>query len=289
MAIWHSLSRHLQPLLIRLEIPETQSFSLPIRRYVTPTDFLCQSNVTWQLGQERGQSAQAVAEVIAGYWEEVRQTQWQLQIMPSGVLQFQLTDAGIAGALSEILNLDLCTGCRLTPQPMALGRDLNWEQLLNQNRNTPPAWIFPVQYSHARCCSLLRLAQQEQLISLTASHLELTPPQWQFLHPQRIPWLTPGGNLQLVDPAERYLVCQLLFTFDLYEDSSVQPAPHWQKLAINLSDRFQVFYRRCRIWGERKDGVPELAWVRLGLVLATQKILALVLTEKLAVLAPSEL
>lgn len=289
MAIWHSLSRHLQPLLIRLEIPETQSFSLPIRRYVTPTDFLCQSNVTWQLGQQRGQSAQAVAEVIAGYWEEVRQTQWQLQIMPSGVLQFQLTDAGIAGALSEILNLDLCTRCRLTRQPTLPGRHSNWEQLLSQNANTPPSWIFSVQYSHARCCSLLRLAQQERLITLTEFDAKLTPPQWQFLHPQMIPWLTPEGNLRLVESGERYLVCQLLFTFDFYEDSSVKPAPHWQKLAINLSDRFQEFYRRYRMIGGSTEGVPEVIWMRLGLVLATQKILALVLMEKLAVIAPSEL
>jgi arginyl-tRNA synthetase len=52
---------------------------------------------------------------------------------------------------------------------------------------------------------------------------------------------------------------------------------------------FLTFYSQCRIWGEVKTATPQLAQARLGLILATQPLLHLLLQDLLGVPAPLEL
>ena len=109
----------------------------------------------------------------------------------------------------------------------------------------------------------------------------------QFQTPQQIPWLTTQGKLQWVHLREYQLLSQMIEIVDnLEKDLGVN---RWEKLAIQLSDRFQEFYRHCRIWGEVKRDIPELAQARLGLIWITRSLLHFLLQEKLGVEAPLEL
>ena len=151
--------------------------------------------------------------------------------------------------------------------------------------------LFPVQYAHARCCSLLRLAHRQGLIQL--SDLDFNTPNGQLLQPNPIPWLnddqgahTGQIRLRLVHPAERRLIAQILDVSDIISD---QGQLSCLKLAIALSNAFESFYSSCRIWGEVKTQTPKLAQARLGLVAITQGLLRSLLQEKLGVPAPVEL
>jgi hypothetical protein len=118
-----------------------------------------------------------------------------------------------------------------------LGRSLFWSQIniiddqQSSNRaiytlDKAPPQLFPVQYIHARCCSLLRLAARENLITL-AANLE------QIKQPQSISWLDPEHNLWLTEIAEHNLLQQLLLVSDSWlENTNIC---RWSKLALSLS------------------------------------------------------
>ncbi|MBD2039413.1 DALR anticodon-binding domain-containing protein [Microcoleus sp. FACHB-672] len=154
--------------------------------------------------------------------------------------------------------------------------------------------LFAIQYAHARCCSLLRLAHWDGTITLSALHPELCSPFWHLLAPNPIPWLNaevfPSPALRFVQPAEWGLISQLVDTLDAL---SLPPADHrlseWLKLATALSTAFESFYSACRLWGEVKTETPQLAQARLGLIMATQSVLRLILQDLFGVCAPVEL
>ncbi|CAD5911553.1 Putative Arginyl tRNA synthetase, anticodon binding [Planktothrix tepida] len=187
--------------------------------------------------------------------------------LSSGMLQFIFTDVGIATWLEQLLRH------RWTLTPLR-NREISLDQ-------------FEVQYSHARCCSLLSLADREHLIQLEETNLRAVLPLKISFTSSPIPWLTDQGQLQFTQSYDYQLLMQLVKTVDaLFFPLS---SPHWLKLAVQLSENFQQFYRHCRIWGEVKQQTPELAQARLGLVLITQVILQILLEEKLGIMAPFEL
>lgn len=150
---------------------------------------------------------------------------------------------------------------------------------------------FPLQYAHARCCSLLRLAHREGLITL--QDLDFETQGWQLVEPYPIPWLddqqeidTAQARLRLVHPKERSLISQLLNVSDAISNPSKL---HSVKLASALSKEFEQFYKNCRIWGEVKTQTPQLAQARLGLVAVTQGLLRSLLQDYLGIIAPVEL
>nr|WP_255512169.1 DALR anticodon-binding domain-containing protein [Planktothrix sp. FACHB-1355] len=150
--------------------------------------------------------------------------------------------------------------------------------------------IFTIQYAHARCCSLLRMAHREGAIALAEADAEMTPTHWCIVSPKPIPWLTGEKKLRLIHPAERTLISSLFVLLDtLYCPSSSGRAIDWQKIALDLGQTFETFYSRCRIWGEVKTEDPHLSQARLGLFAATQPFLRLLLEDFLAVSAPLEL
>ncbi len=140
--------------------------------------------------------------------------------------------------------------------------------------------LFAVQYAHARCCSLVRLAHRQGLISLSEPEPQVSPPFWSVSAPDPIPWLDANQQLCLVDPAECNLLRSLLQLLD--DISCCYPSPHhptspsWEKAALDLSQAFQNFHSRCQIWGEVRMN-SELAQARIGLVMATQSVLWLLL------------
>lgn len=150
--------------------------------------------------------------------------------------------------------------------------------------------LFDAQYTHARCCSLLRLGDREGIIKLKQPNPNQSPPWFDAASPNPIPWLDSDQKLRLVHQAERNLVFHLLTLPDGLRDSlAPNQAMYWEKSAITLSQAFETFYSQCRIWGEVKTQTPELAQARLGLVMATQALLHLLLQNLLGVPAPLEL
>jgi hypothetical protein len=139
--------------------------------------------------------------------------------------------------------------------------------------------LFPVQYAHARCCSLLCLGHSQNLIKIKASG-------YSILEPNPIPWLNPEGKLYLVQPAERKLIAQLLWLVDELHGAG---KPHWMQLAIALSQTMLDFHSSCRIWGEVKTQTPQLVQARLGLVGIARSGLRTILEDIFDAPAPSEL
>jgi len=151
--------------------------------------------------------------------------------------------------------------------------------------------LFSIQYAHARCCSLLRLAHREGLIKL--KDLDFKTHDWQLVEPNPIPWLNERQEaattqliLGLVHPAERRLIAQILDVSDSIKNLDQLKAV---KLANSLSEAFEGFYSGCRIWGEVKIHALRLAQARLGLVGVTQGLLRSLLQDQLGVSAPVEL
>ncbi len=187
-----------------------------------------------------------------------------VQVFPPGWIYFYLTDKGIAEWLQN-----------LTQIPPMLGRQ-------EEETSQSPINLFPVQYAHARCCSLLRLGHQEGLIKLS--------PDTKVVAPNPIPWLNADNQLCLVHPAEKRLISQLLGVLDeLSQPSKSDLYSIVVKLAASLSDAMLSFHSSCRIWGEVKTQTPQLAQARLGLVGVTQSVLRLMLQDILDANAPVEL
>ncbi|PMB20310.1 DALR anticodon-binding domain-containing protein [Fischerella thermalis] len=136
-----------------------------------------------------------------------------------------------------------------------------------------PNHLFPIQYAHARCCSLVRLGEREGLITSEGA----------------IPWLNKQQELRFHHPSELCLLSELVQVVDELECSDSGDSVKWEKLALGLGRVFDEFWRDCRIWGEVKVKSPEIALARLGLVMATQSVLRTLLEEKLGILAVLEL
>ena len=201
-----------------------------------------------------------------------------VEVVPPGMILFELTDKGVAAWLQRLIDNSPPIG--------------NTEFFDAGDR------VFPIQYSHARCCSLLRLAHRDRIVTLDECDRHTSPQHWQLITPNPIPWLNSNNRLRLFQSAELSLVSQLLTTLDHIAPVNNIPAldllspersPNWIKLANALSEAFQAFYSQCRIWGEVKTEQPKLAQARLGLVIATQALLQFILQDLLGVFAPREL
>ncbi|MFB2898478.1 DALR anticodon-binding domain-containing protein [Aerosakkonemataceae cyanobacterium BLCC-F50] len=191
-----------------------------------------------------------------------------LKVVPPGWLHLQLTDLGIATWLQSLAEGQGGEEDKGT-------RGQGDKESSSFSASTSSQSLFSVQYAHARCGSLLRLAQREG--------------SWGAIAPDAIPWLNEKGELRLTHRAERNLISQLFSALDEMYCPASSKKLNWEKLAQEISFSWENFYRQCRIWGEVKTEVPELAQARLGLLMATQAILQLLLEDYLGVPAPLEL
>lgn len=225
---------------------------------------------TWQ------QTPQAIAAQLAETLEPLCWPDFTVKAAPAGIIELELTDAGLAFWLQRLAQNFL---------PLPEYRILS--PVVCADR------LFPIQYSHARCCSLLRMAHRDRLISIAQPDVTTAPQIWSLAAPNPIPWVDKGDRLRLVHPAESNLISQLLTVLDnlspIWEVENREKPVNYLKLANNLSESFQTFYSQCRIWGEVKTEQPKLAQSRLGLVLATQSLLRFILEELLNAVAPIEL
>ncbi len=179
-------------------------------------------------------------------WSDRLAQEWTIFPVPPGLLQFHLSDRGTALWLQTVVD---------------------WQPLppLQSTVSAPPDVVFQIQATHARCCTLLRQAHHAGLIRLKSQH---AAPE--LLDPHPLPWTTPPLRLQ--HPTEQSLLESLLTTLDTLP---VPKAP--LKYAIALSQRFHDFHTTCRLFDETRRSDPALVQARLGLTLATQKVLKFLL------------
>jgi DALR anticodon binding domain len=142
--------------------------------------------------------------------------------------------------------------------------------------------LFFVQHAHARCCALLHLGQQENLIqpgNFSSSQNIATP----------LFWLDETQALRCQHPSEQQLILQICRSLDELAQGIFSSPEKTLRRSHELSQAFCRFYRDCLIFGEVKANQPALAQVRLGLVDVTRSLLRLFLEEGLGVTAPREL
>ena len=216
---------------------------------------------------------------------------FSVEVVFPGWIQFQLSDSGLATWLQYLIQIPPSgilekKGRRITLENAEISHPKQPIKGLNNAKN-----LFLIQYAHARCCSLLRLAHRQGAIAL--SDPECKRATWQIVEPNPIPWLydshkieSTQTRLRLEHPTERRLIAQIL---DVQDRSCHLDPGGAIKLAIALSHVFESFYSRCRIWGEVMIETPQLAQARLGLVAITQQLLRSLLQDQLGITPPLEL
>ncbi|BCL37342.1 hypothetical protein NSMS1_37890 [Nostoc sp. MS1] len=215
-----------------------------------------------------------IAEIITSQVLAICKENLLVRIVAPGWIHLELTDRLLVNWLQHITTVDL---------PDEEQREL--KQIINTH------CLFAIQYAHARCFSLILLAQREGIIQFN----EPLPENWQerslsgLVSAMQIPWLNSETQLILNHSAERYLISELIGAVDSLIFPQDNKQMNWEKLGLDVSQAFETFWSQCRIWGEVKANCPELTQARLGLVLATQIVLRVLLVTKLGSVAPFEL
>ncbi len=249
---------------------------IPLNRAKDPARVLYVCAIALKLAKTWQQTPQAIATQLAETLEPLCYPDFAVKVAPAGIIKLELSDSGLALWLQ-----------RLAQIPLPVPESRIFSPVVSADR------LFPIQYSHARCCSLLRMAHREKLIAIAQPDVTTAPQIWSLAAPNPIPWIDEGDRLRLVHPGDRSLISQLITVLDnlypIFEIENRDKPVNHLKSANSLSDAFQTFYSQCRIWGEVKIEQPKLAQARLGLVLATQSLLRFILEELLNAVAPLEL
>lgn len=223
------------------------------------------------------QDAMAISTQIATYLGigtttvlELNGIEFSVEVMAPGWIDFHVTEVGLGSWLKHLT----CGNSFRLHSPL--------------DRLDDRQGILGVQYAHARCCALLRLADQEGLIQLKTLPALLSVPVLLCLEPDPWPWFDELGALRLTEPVEQRLIKELVIAVDAVAESQKHSGIDFKKRAMMVATAFEQFYRLCRIWGEVKRETPKLAQARLGLVLSTQTVLRILLQEGCRVNAPVE-
>ncbi len=249
---------------------------IPIKQAKDCGGVIYKSAIALKLAPVLQQSAIYIATELAKYCGEIVNTEgrkyvvnFQVEVISSGIIYLGLTDLSIANWLSYL------TSVPLKDDKQKFRVDVDYKSCETIN-------LFPIQYSHARCCSLLFMGEWDGLISVDRTTPENYSQFWFIPTSDSIPWQKSNGELQFLHDAEYELIAEIASTLDyIYCLSTTKKAINWVKVANSLSSAFQTFYRQCRIWGEVKVKTPKLAKARLGLVLVTQSLLRFLLEERL--------
>jgi len=199
------------------------------------------------------------------------------QIDQSGWIHFKLETVGLQEWLKVL--------CDRLPTFVLQKQDLPITALLPPSPDPHHQVSFAVLHAHARCCSLLRLGMQEQIVQLDPLNSKLAV--WKIKNPDPIAWLNANGQLYCIHPAEQHLIAQIVNTLDelICNTSSFSTQQIW-KLAQQLSQAFQQFDAECRIFGATKTDDRPLSQARLGLILITQALLNWMLRSGLRLSPP---
>ncbi|WP_066378082.1 MULTISPECIES: glutamate acetyltransferase [unclassified Anabaena] len=236
------------------------------------------SGVALRLSKSHNQDALEIAQAIVSHLCDICGETLSVGIVPPGWIHLELRDSFLATWL----------------QSFAVGKSYLYSSPPGTQLSVKlhsPARLFAIQYAHARCCSLLWLAHREGLIQLKtpSSDYSDNQPLLSLLTTESIPWLNHEAKLRLNHPAESSLIVELVKTVDELEFPDNGDKINWEKVGLDLSQAFEDFWCRCRIWGEVKTSLPELTQARLGLLIITQLVFRFLLVNKLGSVAPVEL
>jgi arginyl-tRNA synthetase len=220
---------------------------------------------------------------------------FSIRVIPPGFIWFELSDRGIAAVFQQVLHQPEQSCQLIHPPPL---RNQATTTLATSLPDPAGKVVFLMQYAHARCCSLLRLAQEQEIIELALE--SIASGKRRFLQPDPVPWLDRRDDrllaLRLQHPTERLLIRQVFWILDELSlpiagnlsDSSNQFSPKQLRHFDRLIQAFQAFYQECRIFSLDKENIP-LAQARLGLLQVVQWLLQFTLEERLGTVAPIEL
>jgi len=260
-------------------IPSIDIDKIPLYKSRDINRILYISGVALQLSKSQNRKGIEIACAIASHISANYGDELLIEIVPPGYIYLVLTDPILAAWLQC-----LTEGIWREGKSGGAGKVGRGEtQIENSSR------LFAAQYAHARCCSLLRLAQQEKLIKFGDNNVNTSSAFGSVISPNPIPWLNCDRKLRFSHSATKRLISELVQVVDDLECAYEAGSVNWEKAAINLSQAFEVFWSNCRIWGEVKITSPELSQARLGLVIATQSVLKFLLEEKLGIFALVEL
>ena len=252
----------------------TIAHQLAARSSLTPVE-ICQELLLSTTEMEIDRSARL--EICCGYNE-------------AGYSYFQLMPESVMTWLNYIhdLPIDLC---------------------LDRDRVSSPIPSIDVAiYAHARCCSLLKLAETSRLVTITPNWQISTPELfWQSQSSCRENQLRAASGSIFNTLAEDRLIHTLMEVLDsIYSDNlqlnSRESAPkhssgsrrhrrqpNWAKLTIDLAHSWLEFYRHCRIFGDLQRQNPQLAIARCMLTAIARRYLQLLLENYLGISAAVEL
>ncbi|MBD2610813.1 MAG: glutamate acetyltransferase [Nostoc sp. GBBB01] len=270
---------------------------IPLYKDRNSSKILYTSSVALQVSNSQNRKVMELASDIALHLSATCGDVFNIQIVPSGLIHFELTDSALGTWLQSLVGE---MGRWGGGEMREMGRQgdkgtrgqgrRSHNQCPMPNAQCPmPNFLFPIQHAHARCCSLVLLGHREGLIQLREPQAKDSSSFGNLISPNPVPWLNGDGRLQFNQPDEYRLIGELVGVVDNIECPDIRGSVKWEKAAFNLSQAFEDFWRNCRIWGEVKIMSPELAQARLGLLMATQSVLKFILEEKLKTCAPLEL
>lgn len=247
------------------------------------------SNVAFVFSKILNNSPLEIAKDFATVYTQVHRhnQDFIISVVSPGFLELKLTELKLAQWLQCLPFL-----------PLSL-TDFPPQKYSNLLENNPS--LFAIQYAHARCYSLMQLAQSAGLITLEeisinkfkSRNIDLNPAPQDFSiliinHPQPFSWLHYRQQQQFCPQAEARLIIELIKVVDDFCSFTQLDLGYWVKIALNLSQAFADFYSHCRIFGETNPQLPCLIPARLNLVLVTYVVLELLL-QRLGVFAPRAL
>ncbi|MGB6301338.1 MAG: DALR anticodon-binding domain-containing protein [Rivularia sp. (in: cyanobacteria)] len=224
------------------------------------------SGIAFHFSKSHNSQTFSIANLIASYIPAELTAYFTVEVLPSGLIQIQVTDSLLAIWLQSFINENGSVEANL----------VNFKAKIDNLSDC----IFSIQYVHARCYSLLKLAQQEKLIDFNINSNKYSS--------QPIPWLKSDGQLRLNHQAERYLIANLVRIVDELQPVIARPIK-WEGAALSLVRAFEDFCKACRIHDDLKTTAPELVMARIGLLMVTQSVLKFLLEEKLGISAWLEL
>jgi hypothetical protein len=246
-------------------------------------------------------SAETVGHALMEQLNHLPQPSWiapQYWMHPQGWLYAEFSPESLAQWLQAGLTLNPYLEVQNPVQPV-----LNTPIALSKGISADPG-LFELQYAHARCCSLLRLGHQAQLIQLADTD------SFNLTLPNPVPWLALLSDSPLQTQSERQLLLALLnfpqslgsgAIYGRIQDTEPADQPGYQTLVQwPLSDRtlqrhpmwsqiFQQFYSDCRVLDVIHPKTLELAQAQLASLTILKNRLEFWLITLLRVDAPTEL
>jgi arginyl-tRNA synthetase len=200
--------------------------------------------IAFSLSHQLGRSPLEIARILVEPVRELVGDRFLVVVAGDGWLNFDLCDWFIAESLSSL------------------------SQVLETRRDSISIINFPgythVQYAYARCCALLRLSQQQQLVR------DFQAFSWQLLDPRGVLYLHTAME-------QRLAFCLLVIGDEIAQnshhpedlDSQLEPKLS-RKLSKILAADFLDFYDSCHILSADRG----VAIARIGLIIMVKRAIA---------------